>query len=90
MSEEMVKVFNTHNGRSDFIPKRFFLNPLYNKYLTDVDPDQKDFVPELYKSRELEDYEAPRRGRKPKSESESEVEETEDVIEDTESDKDEE
>lgn len=49
MTTEMVRVLNTHNGETGVLPRRFFENARYNKYLVEVDPNQKAYVAELFK-----------------------------------------
>lgn len=56
MTTEMVRVLNTHNGETGVLPRRFFENARYNKYLVEVDPDQKAYVPELFKSQTPEQF----------------------------------
>lgn len=57
MSADMVRVLNTHNGQTGPLPRRFFENPLYNKYLVEVTDNLKPYVPELFVPQTPEQFE---------------------------------
>lgn len=56
MAIEKVRVLNTHNGRTGVVPRAIFENPLYNKFLVEVDEHVKPYVPELFKSQTPEEF----------------------------------
>ena len=57
MSNEFVDVLNTDTGQRGRIRRNLFESPVFNPdgLLVEVDPAQKPYVPELYKSRRGEE-----------------------------------
>lgn len=52
MKNEMVEVLNLLTGERGQIRRRLFESPVFNDgILEEVDPEQKPYVPELFKSR---------------------------------------
>lgn len=49
MATEMVRVLNTHNGQTGTVPRAIYEHPAFNKYLVEVNPSMKEYVPELFK-----------------------------------------
>lgn len=58
MAIEMVRVLNTHNGQTGPLPRRFFENDLYNRYLVEVTDESKPPVPELFVPQTPEKFES--------------------------------
>lgn len=56
MSNEKVSVLNLETGEHGWIRRKWFESSALNKgILVEVDPDQKSYVPELWKSKVDED-----------------------------------
>lgn len=58
MKNELVNVLNLETGERGLIRRRLFESPVFNPdILVEVDPEQKPYVSELYKSKVESDLE---------------------------------